>query len=71
MIFERIARFVRAQDWNAIVIEFAIVTAGVLMGIQVSNWNDARVEKAKKLKLAKDLERATDKLLSLVRREQR
>ena len=47
MIIERIARFVRAQDWNAIVIEFAIVTAGVLMGIQVSNWNDARVEKAR------------------------
>jgi len=47
MIIKRIARFVRAQDWNAIVIEFVIVTAGVLMGIQVSNWNDARVEKAR------------------------
>ena len=47
MIIERIARFVRAQNWNAIAIEFVIVTAGVLMGIEVSNWNDARVEKAR------------------------
>lgn len=47
MIIERIARFVRAQNWNAIAIEFVIVTAGVLIGIQVSNWNDARVEKAR------------------------
>ena len=47
MIINRIARFVRAQDWNAIAIEFVIVTAGVLMGIEVSNWNNARVEKAR------------------------
>ena len=47
MIIERVTRFVRAQHWNAIAIEFVIVTAGVLMGIEVSNWNDARVEKAR------------------------
>src|SRR5215210_6353526 len=47
MIIKRIARFVREQDWNAIAIEFVIVTAGVLMGIEVSNWNEARVEKAR------------------------
>ena len=35
------------QDWNAIAIEFVIVTAGVLMGIQVSNWNDDRLDKAR------------------------
>ena len=47
MINKRIARFVRAQDWNAIAIEFVIVTAGVLMGIQVSNWNSDRLDKAR------------------------
>jgi hypothetical protein len=47
MIIRRIARFVRAQDWNAIVVEFVIVTAGVLMGIEVSNWNNDRVERAR------------------------
>lgn len=47
MILKRIARYVRAQDWNAIAIEFVIVATGVLMGIQVSNWNDGRIEKAR------------------------
>src|SRR5215213_7018230 len=47
MIIKRMARFVRAQDWNAIAVEFVIVTAGVLMGIEVSNWNNDRVEQAR------------------------
>jgi hypothetical protein len=47
MIIKRIVRYLGAQDWNAIAIEFVIVTAGVLMGIQVSNWNDDRIEKAR------------------------
>jgi hypothetical protein len=46
-MLKRIARYLGAQEWNAIAIEFVIVTAGVLMGIQVSNWNDDRLEKAR------------------------
>jgi hypothetical protein len=46
-MLDRIAGYLRAQNWNAIAIEFVIVTAGVLMGIQVSNWNDDRLEKAR------------------------
>ncbi|MES2135563.1 MAG: hypothetical protein V4502_00710 [Pseudomonadota bacterium] len=46
-MLKRIKRYLGAQDWNAIAIEFVIVTAGVLMGIQVSNWNDDRLEKAR------------------------
>jgi hypothetical protein len=46
-MLNRIARYLGAQHWNAIAIEFLIVTAGVLMGIQVSNWNDDRLEKAR------------------------
>ena len=47
MIIKRMVRYLGAQDWNAIGIEFVIVAAGVLMGIQVSNWNDDRLEKAR------------------------
>ena len=47
MIKKRIVRYLRAQDWNAIAIEFVIVAAGVLIGIQVSNWNDGRLERAR------------------------
>jgi len=46
-MLKRIVRYLSAQDWNAIAIEFVIVTAGVLMGIQVSNWNDDRLDKAR------------------------
>jgi hypothetical protein len=46
-MLNRIARYFGAQNWNAIAIEFLIVTAGVLMGIQVSNWNDDRLDKAR------------------------
>ncbi|MBA2467235.1 MAG: hypothetical protein H0V46_06495 [Sphingomonas sp.] len=47
IILKRITSRLAAQDWNGIAIEFLIVTAGVLMGIQVSNWNDSRIEKAR------------------------
>jgi hypothetical protein len=46
-MLKRIVRYLGAQHWNAIAIEFVIVAAGVLMGIQVSNWNDDRLDKAR------------------------
>jgi hypothetical protein len=45
MIFKRAVAKLRAQDWAAIAIEFAIVVAGVFVGTQVSNWNQARLER--------------------------
>lgn len=44
MIFKRAVAKLRAQDWRAISIELAIVIIGVFIGIQVSNWNAARIE---------------------------
>ncbi len=45
MIYKRFAANLRAQNWFAIGIEFAIVVAGVFVGTQVSNWNAERLEK--------------------------
>lgn len=45
MIYKRFAANLRAQNWFAIAIEFAIVVAGVFVGTQVSNWNADRLEK--------------------------
>ncbi len=42
MILRRITEHVKAQNWFAVAIDFVIVVAGVFIGIQVSNWNDAR-----------------------------
>jgi hypothetical protein len=55
MIFKRAVAKLRAQDWMAIVIEIVIVVIGVFIGTQVSNWNNARIERAKTEQMARDL----------------
>lgn len=46
MILSRVIHHFRKQEWIAIAIDFFIVVIGVFIGIQVSNWNDARQEHA-------------------------
>jgi hypothetical protein len=40
MILRRIIGHFRQQEWTAIAIDFVIVVLGVVIGIQVSHWND-------------------------------
>lgn len=44
MIFKRTIADLRAQNWRAIFIEIVIVVLGVFLGMQVNNWNEARIE---------------------------
>lgn len=44
MILRRLVAAFRKQDWFTVLVEIMIVVLGVFIGIQVSNWNDARVE---------------------------
>lgn len=53
MIFRRTIANLRAQNWMAIGIELAIVVVGVIIGMQVSNWNEDRIAR-----------RETEKMLS-------
>lgn len=43
MLLRRVIEHVRKQEWTAIWIDLVIVVVGVFIGIQVSNWNQARV----------------------------
>lgn len=43
-ILSRLTDALRRQNWFAVLLEIGIVTLGVLIGIQVSNWNDERRE---------------------------
>jgi len=43
MILRRVIEHVGKQQWTAIWIDLVIVVVGVFIGIQVSNWNEARV----------------------------
>ena len=45
MILRRVIAHVRKQEWTAIAIDLVIVVLGVVIGIQVSNWNAARVDR--------------------------
>jgi hypothetical protein len=45
MILRRVIAHLRKQEWTAIGIDFIIVVVGVFIGIQVSNLNQARVER--------------------------
>jgi hypothetical protein len=47
MISRRIIEHVRAQDWFAVLIDLVIVVVGVFFGIQVANWNQDRVDRAR------------------------
>ncbi len=46
MLLRRVIEHVKAQNWTAVGIDFAIVVIGVFIGIQVANWNDDRREEA-------------------------
>ncbi|MCB1567839.1 MAG: hypothetical protein KDI69_03340 [Xanthomonadales bacterium] len=46
MPLRRIALRLRDHDWLGVVIELAIVVLGVYLGLQASNWNQTRADKA-------------------------
>src|SRR5689334_3057862 len=47
MLLRRVIDHVRQQEWTAIFIDLVIVVVGVFIGIQVANWNDARLTRQK------------------------
>lgn len=44
MILRRVMEHVKDQNWFAVGIDFVIVVFGVFIGIQVANFNAARIE---------------------------
>ncbi len=45
MLLRRVMSHVGDQNWTAVGIDFLIVVIGVYMGIEVSNWNEAREDR--------------------------
>ncbi len=64
MLLRRVIEHVKAQNWTAVALDFLIVVVGVFIGIQVSNWNAARGERAKEygylLRLHEDLQQSIE-----------
>lgn len=42
MLLRRVMEHVKAENWFAVGLDFVIVVVGVVIGIQVSNWNEER-----------------------------
>ena len=51
MLLRRITHHIKNQNWFAVFLDFIIVVAGVFIGIQVSNWNESRVEAIREQKV--------------------
>jgi hypothetical protein len=47
MLLRRIKQHVANENWFAVFVDFVIVVVGVYVGIEVSNWNEARQEDAR------------------------
>jgi hypothetical protein len=45
MLLRRVSDHLRRQAWTAIAIDFLITVLGVFIGLQVSNWNEARLDR--------------------------
>ena len=55
MILRRLSAELRTQNWTTITIELAIVIVGVFVGNQVSNWNEARLQRRQTARMLEQL----------------
>jgi len=63
MILRRLAEAFRKQDWFTVAVEILIVVIGVFIGLQVNNWNTARVERADSRIILERLEQDFEQIL--------
>lgn len=72
MILRRVIGHFRRQEWTAIAIDFLIVVVGVFVGLQVSDWNEARKERALErqylVRIASDLQQTIGDIEHAIRR---
>ncbi len=69
MILRRFTANLRRQDWTAVAVELVVVVIGVFLGVQASNWNQARADAQLGRDYAKRLVHDLDADLADVRAE--
>jgi len=55
MISRRIIEHVKAQNWFAVGIDFVIVVVGILLAFQITEWADARSDRAREAQIIEAL----------------
>ena len=63
-ILRRLSEGLRRQDWAGVAIEFAIVVLGVFVGIQASNLNSARIDRALETEYLERIEADLDSIIT-------
>lgn len=63
MLLRRVTQHIQNQNWFAVFIDFMIVVVGVFIGIQVANWNEARIDREDEVRYLKAM--AEDVVMSL------
>lgn len=55
MILRRISKHMREQNWFAVWLDLVVVVVGIFLGLQVTQWNDARKDVAWEQEFYRDL----------------
>ena len=60
MLLRSLTKHVRDQNWFAVFLDFFIVVAGILIAFQITNWNEARQDRAREAHYLERLDKEFD-----------
>lgn len=64
MLFRRISKHVKNQNWFAVFLDFFIVVVGILIAFQVTKWNEQRIESSDTVQILQRLNEDFNKILT-------
>lgn len=64
MILRRISDAIKKQDWFQVTIEILIVVIGIFLGLQVTQWNEGRIDKIEERRILGALTHEVDDMIS-------
>ncbi|HWC57089.1 MAG TPA: hypothetical protein VG434_09015 [Sphingomicrobium sp.] len=64
MVVRKLTANLKTQNWTAVAIDFVIVVLGVFVGVQASNWNQARLDRAETQRLLMRIEPEIDQIIT-------
>ena len=72
MRLRSLSKHIREQNWFAVALDFVIVVVGILIAFQITNWNEARSDRAEERKylerLSSDLSRTNERIVDQLER---
>ena len=66
MILRRTADAIREQNWFTVIVEIFIVVIGIFLGLQVTDWNDNRKDKASYAQALARLQKEVERNITII-----